>query len=263
MLRKRKIGAEETALTGLAIYVDEAAMLLHDAVNGGQGHATGAAVLAIHEEGFEDVLAGLGVHADSGIGHGKHGVRAWRNVGIETAEGIIKLRSFGFNAQEAAVGHAVPGVETQVHEHVLDLRGIGLDGLEGSGGQLHFDILAENFIQKSDHATGDGVQIDGARLQHLTASESQEFAGETGSAIRLFANSREALGDLGFALTQFEAQLRPAQDCTDHVIEIMRNAASELANSFEFLRLAQLTFHGAKLGNVLDDYFNGPRGIRR
>jgi hypothetical protein len=64
-----------------------------------------------------------------------------------------------------------------------------------------------------------------------------------------------ALGHLWIALVLFVAQLCPAEDGADHVVEVVRYAAGKLADGLEFLRLAQLPLHGAKLGDIFGDDF--------
>ena len=61
----------------------------------------------------------------------------------------------------------------------------------------------------------------------------------------------EASAFFGF----FHADIGPSHDGADHIVEIVRDAACELADGFEFLSLEKLFFEVEALGDVLDDYF--------
>jgi hypothetical protein len=61
----------------------------------------------------------------------------------------------------------------------------------------------------------------------------------------------------------FVAQFGPAEDCANHIIEIVSDAAGELTDALEFLRLEQLAFEKANLGDVFGNTFDGIRTRER
>jgi hypothetical protein len=258
----RKIDAEEAALLRFTVDVDESAMLLDDAINSSKTHAATAAALLGREERLKDAIASLRVHADAGVGNGKDGVRTGDDVRIEAAVGIVEDRHFGFNGEAAAIGHGIAGVEAEVHENLLDLGGVGFDGLKIGGDEFHFDVLVDDLVEETGEAVEGGIEIDGAGLKGLTASEGKEFASERSGAIGLLANTGKALGDDRMRAALFIAEFGPAKDCPDDVIEVVSDAAGELTDALEFLRLEQLAFEKADFGDVLGDTFDGIGGSR-
>ncbi len=75
----------------------------------------------------------------------------------------------------------------------------------------------------------------------------------------MLADSGEAFIHLRIVAAAFKSHLRPAEDCADHVVEIVRDAASELADGLEFLRLPQLPLKRAQFGHVFRDYLKRVR----
>ena len=61
---------------------------------------------------------------------------------------LIQLYVGGFDGEFPPVGHGVSGVYRQVHEDLVDLSGIGLDGPEILFEHLYkFDVLFDNAVQ--------------------------------------------------------------------------------------------------------------------
>src|SRR5712692_5714246 len=54
----------------------------------------------------------------------------------------------------------------------------------------------------------------------------------------------------------FQAQLRPALNRADHIIEIVGDAAGKVSNRFELLKRGDLHFERFSLGDVLNDPLN-------
>lgn len=233
----RKIDAEETALPRFTVDVDESAMLLDDAIHGGKPHAAALAAILGGEEWLEDTVASFRVHACAGIGDGKDGVRTGEDAGIEAAVGIVEDRHFGFNGETTPIGHGVVSVEAEVHEDLLDLKGVCLDGLNISRNEFHFDVFVDDLVEETGEAVEGLVEVQGAGLEGLAASEGEEFASERSGAVSLFADTDKALGDVRMGAALFVAEFGPAEDRGNDVIEGVSDAASELADTLEFLGL--------------------------
>ena len=62
-VRAWQVDAENRACTQRTVYVDAAAALLHDAINGREAKARTFTLLFSREEGLEDVAQRLPVHA--------------------------------------------------------------------------------------------------------------------------------------------------------------------------------------------------------
>ncbi len=76
-----EVHAEEGALIDFAVNVKKAAVLLDDAIDRGQTHASALAVLLGGEKGFEDMFASLRVHAEAGVADGEYCVGARSDIG--------------------------------------------------------------------------------------------------------------------------------------------------------------------------------------
>ena len=79
----------------------------------------------------------------AGVADGNHDVGAVLDESIFRTVGIIESDAGGGDANFAAVGHCVLGVDHQIHDDLFELSGIGAratdGGIEISG---EFDILA-------------------------------------------------------------------------------------------------------------------------
>ena len=100
----------------------------------------------------------------------------------------------------------------------------------------------------SAHAGDQAARIDWPGLQHLAAGESQHAGRQPGGALDRSACDTDVAGDLaGAALLDAPFhQVQAASDALKHVVEIMRDAAGELADRFHLLCLAQLLLAGLK-----------------
>ena len=136
---------------------------------------------------------------------------------IKARVGFIELHHLGLDDHAAAVGHGVPRVQAQIHQHLLDLGRIGFYHFERRGQHFEFNVLADHFVEKTDQSAGNGVEVNGLSLQDLAPRKSQQFARERRGPLRLFLDARKSLAGLCSALVFVQAQLRPSQDRTDDV----------------------------------------------
>ena len=118
-----------------------------------------------------------------------------------------------------------------------------------------FDIAADYFFEKVESFGDALVQVDIARLENLAASKSQELARECGGAFGLLMDFLEMAAEASAFLGLFHADIGPAHDGADHVVEVVRDSTGELADGFELLRLQELLFKGQAFRDILDDDF--------
>ena len=112
---------EATSLARLALETELAALQFNQALGDGQAQArTFCGLTGLREtvEGVKDALLLLGGNSRPGIAH-LHSDLA------------VRLVSYQFDA--AACGREFDGVANQVHEHLLESRGVGADGEPGCG----------------------------------------------------------------------------------------------------------------------------------
>ena len=123
------------------------------------------------------------------------------------------------------------------------------------GSEIGFDFntAADDFFQEADGFGDVLIEIDVAGLQNLAAGEGEELASERGSANGLMANFIEVAMEASFGVGLVHAEFGPAENGADHVVEIVGDAAGQLADGFEFLGLTDLFFQREAFGNFLDD----------
>ena len=163
------------------------------------------------------------------------------------------------NGEPSAVGHGVTGVDDQIHQHLLELPGIGLDAgraRAGMGGEL--DVFAD---QPAQHLLGGAQQfVDGEPhgLQHLLAAEGEQLAGEHGGPGSGFFNGM-GLAAHGRIHAELVLEKRGiAVDDHQQVVEVVRDAAGERAQGLHLMRLADALFELLFRGPVLhDDHHTG------
>ena len=100
-------------------------------------------------------------------------------------------------------------------------------------------------MEDLQHAGHEVVEPDHRRQQRLAAREGLKLRGQVGGATRRGHGVGDAFlqGDIGPALRL--AELEIAEDDGQQVVEVVRDAASELAEAFELLRLHEALRHVA------------------
>ena len=112
-------------------------------------------------------------------------------------------------------------------------------------------LLAERPAEQVRHAGDQPVDVDRLRVERLTAREGQQALGQRsgalGAAMRILRRpleaGRVAAGGADMALQG----LQVAEDDGEQVVEVMGDAAGELADRFHLLGLAQRSFHALAL----------------
>ena len=176
--------------------------------------------------------------------------------------GIVEGDAGGANADFAAVGHGVFGVDHEIHDDLLELAGIGAGAADG-GGEAggEFDIFADERAEETLHVGDDGVDVDDLEFEKLFAAEGEELASERGGAIGGLLNG------FGFGMQRVagselvEQNFGVAADDHEQIVEVVSDAAGEAADGFHFLGLAELIFEDAALGDVFGDGFEDVGGF--
>ena len=113
------------------------------------------------------------------------------------------------------------------------------------------DVLAD---QASQHRAGvgdDGVQVEDARLQQRLAAEAEQLSRERRGPFARLANGPRRGPGHGTQLLVGQQQFTVAVDQRQQVVEVVRHATGELSDRLHLLRLPQLVFEVAPLGDVL------------
>ena len=67
-------------------------------------------------------------HSNAGVGDREHHVASGLHAHMFACISVIKLHVAGFDDQFSAVRHRIARVYHQVHQNLLNLRGVSLDG---------------------------------------------------------------------------------------------------------------------------------------
>ena len=140
----------------------------------------------------------------------------------------------------AAAGDRVAGVQDQVDQHLLDLPGVDAHRqrlarqLEA---QLHVvpHQPAEQQAARAQHV----VQVDVLDPGHLAAGEQQQLAAERRAAADVGLDLAEQAREGRHVLPPAAQQADAAQQGLQQVVEVVRDAARELADRAQLLGLAQ------------------------
>src|SRR5438876_10580026 len=253
----RQVDLEAGAAARLGVYPDEPPALLHDAVHRGQPQARAFAPLLGREERLEQMGLHVRRHADAGIADREQDVAPRRRREVLARIALVQFGVRGLDGELAALGHRIPRIHGQIHDHLLELPRVGLHGAERRiEPRREVDVLAQQAAQHLLDVGHEAVQADDARLQHLLAAEGEQLPGEPRRPVCGLA---DFLGVVAARVTGgqvFEQQVDVARDRGEDVVEVVRDAAGQPAHRFHLLRLAQLLLEQHALGRVAADAEN-------
>ena len=141
----------------------------------------------------------------------------------------------------AALGHRVPRVRAQVHQHLLDLARIGahLPERRARARSRARPASPTSLTQQRLEARDDLVEVDDTRLQHLLAAEREQLPRERGGALRRSPDLPHVAARQIVGRQLFEQQIGVAEDGRQHVVEVVGDAAGEPTDGFHLVRLPQ------------------------
>ena len=106
---------------------------------------------------------------------------------------------------------------------------------------LDRDPLAERAVEQVGHAADQLAAVDALGQQRLGAGEGQQAAGQRGGAGRALHRIVEVQSDLAArAVEPAPGEVDAADDDRQHVVEIVGDAAGQLADRLHLLDLAEL-----------------------
>src|SRR5882724_4996742 len=124
----------------------------------------------------------------------------------------------------AAVGHGVPSVDGQVHDHLLDVAGISMDGRRiGRAMEGDLDVLTDQARQQAANLLEQFSQANGTTFHDLFAAEGEQLPGEISSSLTGTEGLFERLFSDRFELLGSEDQTDMALDDGENVVEIVRH----------------------------------------
>ncbi len=148
----------------------------------------------------------------------------------------IDQRLVDLDGQPAPARHGVAGIDREVEQRALQLGDVG-DHDGRALGQLHRGLnrLAERPAEQGGHARHQAVDVDLGRPQHLPAREGQQARRQIGAAP---GGSLGLARELALATAELRCQLLGVgQDHGQEIVEIVRDAARQVADRLHLLRL--------------------------
>jgi hypothetical protein len=219
--------------------------LRDDAVDDGQAQARPLALGLGGEERLERMVGDLRRHPRAVVADLHSRVTARRQVGVRGRVRLVYVDVAGLDDQPAASGHGVAGVDGQVDQDLLDMTLVSQD-VSQVGGEAgdQLDVLAERPLQQLEDVGDRYVEVQHARLHHLAAGEGQELMRQPGGPV----GGELDLLDIGPGGAPVEPvavrllqllgdEVRVVGDDREQVVEVIRDAAGELTEAFQPLRL--------------------------
>ena len=97
--------------------------------------------------------------------------------------GLVPLHAGCLHLQRAGVRYGFLGVDHQVHYHLLQLLGIGVDGIAlRAERDTHLHVLPRQPLQHRPHLLNQTVDLQPARFENLLAAEGQQLLGQSRGA---------------------------------------------------------------------------------
>ena len=161
--------------------------------------------------------------------------------------------------------HRVARVDREVEDRVFELVRIDV-GRPGVGLEvdLDADALAERPVEQVGHAADQLAAVDALGQQRLGAGEGEQAAGQRRGAGRALHRIVEMHHHLApRAVEAALGEVDAADDDRQHIVEVVRDAAGQLADRLHLLDLAQLGLGGlALLGLGLERLVRLPQLLR-
>src|SRR5262249_14529980 len=108
-----------------AVHSDIATALFDDSVYRGQAEASALAGFFGGEERLKNTGENLLAHPTAGVGNCQTNVVARMRFGSVLAIVSVEMGTRNFESELSAAGHGVARIHNQVHNHLLELSGIG------------------------------------------------------------------------------------------------------------------------------------------
>ncbi len=166
------------------------------------------------------------------------------------------MRVGGLDRQRPAIRHGVAGIDREVEDRALQLVRIARGQPEAAGRhEFEADVLGDGPAEQFLHGRHELVGIDGLGVEGLPAREGEQAVGESRRPVRGgHGGRRVALQVLGPTLRDARLhEIEGSHDSREQVVEVVGDAARELADRLHLLSLAQLILQELALRDVTAD----------
>ena len=199
---------------------------MHDAPDCGQPQSGALPGLLRCEKGLEDPKPGRLIHARSRIGDRQHHISSRTNAreGEDICFGELGNRRQ--NGERASCWHGIARIDNQVHNHLLELAGIGLDApRKGTQPSRQANIFPDEPSQEALQPLHDLIENQHLGLQELAAAECQELRRQScGPLGRIVDQCEIAIGRMLRGDARQEEVAAP-DDHGQKVVEVVGDAA--------------------------------------
>ena len=206
------------------------------------------------KNGIEHPLDQVRRNAGAGVADRDHHVIAGDDVGIHAGIAVVEEDVAGLQHQRAAVRHGVARVQREIEDRGGKLARVD-QRRPGILGELRHDgdLLAERRVQQLGGLERQRIDVDLARLERLLAGEGEQVLGQLRAALGGVVDQLGDGGELGTVGDRIRQDADRAGDDGQHIVEIVGDAAGQLADGVHLLDLPELRLGGLLLGEVAAD----------
>ncbi len=154
--------------------------------------------------------------------------------------------------------HGVGGIDEEVHENLLELPGVGLDGVEVAGQFLVDEDLLPGAVEGLAGLLDEPVEVQGLHLVASLPGVAQELGRKPRSALDLFLDALEPFVEGVLWIELVEHQRDVSLDDHEEVIEVVRDAAGQRPHGLHPLGVVELGLDTAVLADILEHHDEGP-----
>ncbi len=253
----RQEDAEDGALARLGFDIDESAGLLDDAVNSREAEAGALADFLRREERLENLVDDLRSECRCRCRRLRpaHNPAAGMPLLAKRADSVsvmLEVRTVSLPPSGMASRALTARLTTTCSNWEMSTL-TGHRSRPCTGVELH--LLADQAAQQHGEIGQRVTEIQHLRPQRLPARERQQLPHQARRAVGVLLDLHDVLeGRIG-RLVRVEQEVGRHHDGGQHVVEVVRDAAGELADGLHLLRLRELRFERPLLGGLqqIDD----------
>src|SRR5260370_10247413 len=151
----------------------------------------------------------------------------------------------------SSVRHCVSGIQTQVNDDLFHLGGVG-----GHRGEIRrkdcgeLDAVAHHTPEEALDPCDQGIQVHILGLQDLLPGKCKQLSDQTSRASYLFADRIEPLTRRAVLRHLTVSQLRPAENDSKSVVDVVRYAASKSPDGLKSPELIELLFESPQFSTL-------------
>jgi len=196
---------------------------------------------------------GVRIHSVPGVGDGQQHVGA-RLQGLSVDVLLVHLGMRGFQGKLASLRHGVAGVDHQVHDDLLDLRGIGFHRARlRREHRFQLNVFADQALEHRIHRGDDVVEVQDLQPLFVSAAEGEQLVGERRRAMPRLFDLIEIFLERVVEGDAVQRDFAPSDDDGQKVVEVMRDTAGQAAEDIHLLGQGEFLLKHLPLGDVVEE----------